>query len=212
MEVKVHDIVRFQGVESLEKSTSLPEWVREAASSQNFGVVRRMAVSNQIVPIGLRGTSRDQRVGTFIEKDNILEVIKPTDLVERIDFYEEQSYYSSLKKIQDQFRVLDLLWGPTGSVGFELATSITVTSKTSDIDLSIYLNKLEDNLLEEVNAILNSLDKKIDIQIEVPGIGAILLYDYIKNASTGFIVRTQFGPQLCKIDCSGLIRPIEMVI
>ncbi len=211
MEVKVHDIVKFQGVESLEKSAPIPEWLGETASSKNFGVVRRMAISNQIVPIGLRGTTRDQRVGSFIKKDNILDVIKPTELVERIDLYKEQSYYSSLKKIRDEFNGMGLLWGPTGSVGFELATSIIVTSEKSDIDLSLFLNHVDYDLLKEVDGVLDCLDRRIDVQIELPEIGAILLKDYLNNASSGFIVRTQYGPQLCKVD-SGKIKPVEMVI
>lgn len=211
MGIMVHDIVKFSNIECLEKIIPFPDWVHSTASSLQYGVVRRMPITNQKVPIGLRGVTRDQRFGTFIHENNIIEVIKPTSLVSRIDQFQGQNYYYSLERIREEFNKLKVSWGPTGSVGFELATSIMVTSPNSDIDLSIYLDKIENDILKEVGDFIVTLNQRIDVQIEVPMLGAVLLQDYLNNKETGFIVRTQYGPQICKVN-QGRIIPIEISI
>ncbi|MEK9196953.1 malonate decarboxylase holo-ACP synthase [Ureibacillus sp. 179-F W5.1 NHS] len=199
MEVKVHDIVKFNNLDQLEPISVIPEWVYDAQSAANYGVVRRMPVSNQLIPIGLRGNSREQRFGTFIHENHVVEVITPNSLVNRIDRFNNKFYYPILNEIRDQFQKFDLIWGPTGSIGFEIATSINVTTGKSDIDLSIYVDSIEESLLEEVGKCLNGFSKPIDVQVEVPNIGAFLLKDYLSNKDQGFIVRTAFGPHLCRI-------------
>jgi len=211
MEIMVHDIVKFSNIECLEKFVPFPDWVLSTTSSLEYGVVRRMPISNQKVPIGLRGVTRDQRFGTFIKEENIIEIIKPPSLVDRIEQFQEQHYSNSLERIREEFNKHKLLWGPTGSIGFELATSIKVTSTNSDIDLSIYVDKLEYDFLKEIGDFLNTLNQRIDVQMEVPSLGAVLLQDYLNNSKTGFIVRTNFGPQMCKIE-QGRLIPVEISI
>lgn len=199
MEVKVHDIVKFNNLDQLEPISVIPDWVYDAQSAANYGVVRRMPISNQLIPIGLRGNSREQRFGTFIHENHVVEVMTPNSLVNRIDRFNDKFYYPILNEIRDQFQKFDLIWGPTGSIGFEIATSINVTTGKSDIDLSIYVETIEESLLEEVGKCLNGFSKPIDVQVEVPNIGAFLLKDYLNNKDQGFIVRTAFGPHLCRI-------------
>lgn len=199
MEIKVHDIVEFECIEKLYDSTSFPTWVVKSPEAANYGVVRRMATSKGNVPIGLRGKTREQRVGTFIQQQEILRVITPETLTNRIDEQEQQIYYSSLRNIREEFLKLNLSWGPTGSVGFEIATSHKVTSTNSDIDISIYINEINPHLLVEVNQFIDQLEFRIDAQVEIPQLGAFLLNDYVKHSESGFIVRTPFGPQLCKV-------------
>lgn len=197
MEIKVHDIVEFESIESLEKTIRFPEWIKSVPASQNFGVVRRMPIMNHIVPIGLRGETREQRFGTFIHASKILQVITPESLVDCIDEFKERIYFSAFKRIKEEFAKLQLRWGPTGSVGFELATSITVTTSSSDIDICIYLEQIDKELLTEVNTFLETLDKRIDVQVEISSIGAFLLKDFLMHENIGFLLRTPFGPQLC---------------
>jgi len=199
MEIKVHDIVEFACIEKLKDYTSLPPWVVNSPEAANYGVVRRMATSKDIVPIGLRGKTREQRAGTFIHKQEILRVITPESLINQMDKHEQQIYYSSLRKIREEFLKLNLTWGPTGSVGFEIATSHKVTSTNSDIDISIYIKEIDHHLLVEVNQFIDKLEFRIDAQVEIPQLGAFLLNDYVKHSESGFILRTPFGPQLCNV-------------
>lgn len=199
MEIKVHDIVKFTNIDKLKHFTVVPDWVFNTKSASNYGVVRRMPISNKLIPIGLRGKSREQRFGTYIHEENIVEVITPNSLVKYIDEFSDRIYYPILKSIRDEFSKLHLSWGPTGSIGFEMATNINVTSIRSDIDMTLYIESIDEELLTEVGRFINTFDKQIDVQIEIPIIGAFLLNDYTRNNETGFIIRTPFGPQLCSL-------------
>ncbi len=199
MEIKVHDIVQFETINHIETSIKLPDWVKDAPASQNFGVVRRMPITNKTVPIGLRGDTREKRFGAFIQESNIIELITPDSLVGRIDQFDDRLYFSALNTIKEEFEKDKLIWGPTGSVGFEIATSIPVTTTNSDIDICLYLEQIDTELLEKIGGFLESLDRRIDVQVEIPFIGAFILNDYLKNRDAGFIVKTKFGPHLCMI-------------
>lgn len=199
MDIKVHDLVQFKTIADLENPLNVPDWVKNAPASQKFGVVRRMPITNKTVPIGLRGDTREKRHGAFIHESNIVQVITPESLVNRIEQFKDQIYYPALKDIKDEFEKHHLTWGPTGSVGFEIATAIPVTSPTSDIDICVYVDEIDTALLGEVGHFLESRNRRIDVQVEVPAIGAFLLNDYLNSAETGFIVRTKFGPHLCTI-------------
>ncbi|HWL11502.1 MAG TPA: malonate decarboxylase holo-ACP synthase [Ureibacillus sp.] len=199
MEIKVHDLVQFETIADLENSLNVPDWVKHAPASQNFGVVRRMPITNKIIPIGLRGDTRDKRHGAFIDESKIVQIITPQSLVNRIEQFKDQIYYPALKDIKDEFEKHNLTWGPTGSVGFEIATGIPVTSPTSDIDICVYVDEIDTEQLRVIGHFLESRNRRIDVQVEVPAIGAFVLNDYLKSAETGFIVRTKFGPHLCII-------------
>lgn len=202
MEIKVHDIVQFKTIEDIENVIGHPDWVKDAPAAKNFGVVRRMPITNKLVPIGLRGNTREQRYGAFLHENKIMQVISPVSLVHRIEIegLGNRIYYPALYSIKDEFEKYKLAWGPTGSVGFEIATSISATTPNSDIDICLYLNEIDTDLLVKVGRFLEGLDRRIDSQVEIPSIGAFLLNDYLKHAKTGFIVKTNFGPHLCTIE------------
>lgn len=197
MEIKVHDIVKFESIDVLEKTTPIPDWVFNAPAAKNYGVVRRMPIMDDMVPIGLRGNTREQRFGTFIHKSRIVEVMTPIELVDRIEGYTNEIHLPTLKKIKQAFEQFNLRWGPTGSVGFELATGISVTTERSDIDVCIYMDAIDRELLVEVGKFLKTLERRVDVQVELASVGAFLLHDFLKHEKLGFVIRTPFGPQLC---------------
>ncbi|WP_342580820.1 malonate decarboxylase holo-ACP synthase [Ureibacillus sp. FSL W7-1570] len=197
MELKVHDIVKWESIDHLEKTTPIPDWVYDAPAAKNYGVVRRMPIMNGMVPIGLRGSTREQRFGTFIHQSHIVEVMTPVDLVDRIEGYANEIHLPPLKKIKEAFEQFNLRWGPTGSVGFELATGISVTTERSDIDVCIYMDAIDRELLAEAGKFLETLGRRIDVQVELASVGAFLLNDFLKHEKSGFVLRTPFGPQLC---------------
>lgn len=195
--MKVHDIVKWESIDHLEKTTPIPDWVYDAPAAKSFGVVRRMPIMNDMVPIGLRGNTREQRFGTFIHKSRIVEVMTPIELVDRIEGYTNEIHLPTLKKIKQAFEQFNLRWGPTGSVGFELATAISVTTERSDIDVCIYMEEIDRELLIEVGKFLETLERRVDVQVEMASVGAFLLHDFLKHEKLGFVIRTPFGPQLC---------------
>ena len=199
MEINVHDIVQFASINDIENPLQPPHWVKDAPASQNFGVVRRMPITDNRIPVGLRGKTREERYGAFLHQSKVLQVITPVSLRNRFDDFKEKIYFPALNKVKEEFSKYDLLWGPTGSVGFEIATSIEVTSPNSDIDICLYLDQIDRELLVKIGHFLEGLDRRIDVQVEIPTIGAFLLNDYLKSEKTGFIIRTKFGPHLCSI-------------
>lgn len=200
MEINVHDIVRFSSVHQLNEQKLIPTWVAHSPAATSYGVVRRAPITKQLVPIGLRGNARHERYGTVIDKQYILEIFTPYSLLKQLEHFKNNRFYSLLNAIRHKFDPYNIKWGPTGSVGFELATGIQVTSITSDLDLLICLEVIDEVLLHEISNLLANSRMTIDPQIEIPGIGAFLLKDYLKNKESGFILRTYYGPQLCKID------------
>ncbi|MFZ4199268.1 malonate decarboxylase holo-ACP synthase [Lysinibacillus sp. NPDC056220] len=200
MEINVHDILKFTDIHQLNDHTAIPAWVTRSIESTSYGVVRRAPIMNQLVPIGLRGNARHERFGTSINQQYILDITTPCSLITRLDFFKNNRFYSLLKEIRYKFDSYKIKWGPTGSVGFELATGIQVTTTTSDLDLLICLEVIDEKLLHEISNLLVSSHITIDAQIEIPGLGAFLLNDYVENKERGFIIRTLYGPQLCKID------------
>ena len=198
MEMKVHDIVRFHTIEHLVHFTEIPAWIAHAKSAQNYAVVRRIPITEK-VPIGLRGNSRKERHACFINREAILEIIRPTDLVAKISSGRAEHYMSTLNDVKRIIAKHRLLWGPTGSIGFELATGIKVTNPYSDYDIAIYIEEIDIAVLKKLFISLNSLETKLDVQIELKNVGSFILLDFIKNYSSGFLIRTIHGPQLWKV-------------
>ncbi len=172
MEINVHDIVKFSSINQLIGLTTIPIWVAHSQAATCYGVVRRAPITNQLVPIGLRGSARHERYGAKIQKQYILEIIAPDSLIEPLDNFKNKRFYSLLNDIRHKFNPYKINGGPTGSVGFELATGIHVTSITSDLDLLIHMEVIDEVLLHEIGNLLADSRIIIDPQIEIPGIGA----------------------------------------
>jgi phosphoribosyl-dephospho-CoA transferase len=76
---------------------------------------------------------------------------------------------------------LGLAWGPTGSVGFELATGVPSTGVASDLDVVIRAPQpwsLE--YAREMADCLNRLPARVDAQLDVPA-GAVALDEYARG-------------------------------
>jgi phosphoribosyl-dephospho-CoA transferase len=93
------------------------------------------------------------------------------------------------------------LWGPAGSVGFELATGRPTATASSDLDLVVELARPEliaDTALPLWNA-LAALPVRVDVLLEVPP-GAIALSEYVRvrarDSHRSFVLRTPTGPRL----------------
>jgi phosphoribosyl-dephospho-CoA transferase len=92
-------------------------------------------------------------------------------------------------------RALDFTWGPTGSVGYELATGIAAVTATSDIDLVVRApHEVSRQRARLLLVELASLPIRIDVQIETPS-GAIALAEYVAGG-TQIAFRTVDGPRL----------------
>jgi phosphoribosyl-dephospho-CoA transferase len=195
-DLQVHDLLQIDP-DSLLGNTA-PSWVNQALSSCPWVVVRRARASAGEIAVGVRGDTRSQRWGGFLSKDLIGKVVRPADLllVEQSSIPRLTPAMKMLQQVIDRWRDLTLPWGPTGSVGFELATGSPVTSETSDLDIAIRAPARI--TVERARALWQrvvGLPTRVDIRIETPQCG-FSLQEYACTSSTRILLHYPDGKRL----------------
>ncbi|MBN3763969.1 malonate decarboxylase holo-ACP synthase [Burkholderia sp. Ac-20365] len=196
---QAHDIVRLRRLESFDNE---PVWVRNAFARAPFAVVRRAQAAERWLAIGLRGAARNERYGTWARHDDIEAVFAP----EALDSSRLESTRATLPVFvalealrRDTTCLGSLVWGPTGSVGFELATGKPTATATSDLDLLIRMpNYLSHDEARRIQVMLDEhathADIRIDAQLETPA-GGVALAEYASGKAR-VMARHASGPQL----------------
>jgi phosphoribosyl-dephospho-CoA transferase len=180
MELNAHDLLEVRNEHNLVIDSSVPDWVFQSLRKAPFVVVRRGAHIQDMAPVGIRGELRSQRFAAFLPFDQIKARITPEQIAED-KIWEQNGRMQSINAIRSLPTVQQILsrynvtWGPTGSVGFELASRVSSASADSDLDLVIKTSKLlplstAQNILKELNAV----PVRVDIQLEI-STGAISL-------------------------------------
>jgi phosphoribosyl-dephospho-CoA transferase len=195
-DLKVHDLLQIDPDSLL--GVTAPSWVNQALSSCPWVVVRRARASAGEIAVGVRGDTRSQRWGGFLSKDLIGKVVRPADLllVEQSSIPRLTPAMKMLQQVIDRWRDLTLPWGPTGSVGFELATGSPVTSETSDLDIAIRAPARI--TVERARALWQrvvGLPTRVDIRIETPQCG-FSLQEYACTSSTRILLHYPDGKRL----------------
>lgn len=187
---------------------SVPDWVSTSLCETPFVVVRRAAFDatrsqrDDMIAVGVRGYSREQRFGAFISTDTINRVISPADIV--LSFTDSlprakgttSGALLALESLKNLWHCHDLAWGPGGSVGFELVTKRPSITDSSDLDIVIYADEpipVSDlrNYLDDLSA----LNINVDAQIETPS-SAFSLAEYVREHPKSILLKTPAGPML----------------
>jgi phosphoribosyl-dephospho-CoA transferase len=85
------------------------------------------------------------------------------------------------------------VWGPVGSVGYQLATGLRVTTNESDVDVLIRCEVPPDRqLLSAVRDIARKRTARLDVTLEGPP-GAVALEELHAHA---VLLKTSRGPRL----------------
>jgi phosphoribosyl-dephospho-CoA transferase len=192
VEIRPHDILRIAG-----DSVCVTGDARQALEcfhATPWVVVRRASCEQGRIPIGIRGNLRSERFAGFAEPTAVREVLPPESL--RVSSAtRDLPAFAALAALQQCREYLALAWGPTGSVGFELATGVAVVRETSDLDVllrfPLQLSVEKAHALYEVS---QELPCAIDIQVETP-YGAFALAEYLSSPDM-ILLRTLNGPQL----------------
>jgi phosphoribosyl-dephospho-CoA transferase len=191
-----HDLLRLPGARV--PHPDAPPWVSNALSVTPWVVVRRAAAPTGRIAVGVRGTSRSERYATAVDPDDVCELVAPEDLTNVMAHGRRQ--LAAMRTLDTLRPVLDdtgLAWGPTGSVGFELATAIPAATPESDLDLLVRVPRDVSAALTLVAALhrqFRSLAVKVDCQVETPA-GAVALAELV-DGSSDVMVRTAAGPRL----------------
>ena len=187
-----HDLLRVIGPAAL--PADAPAWAVHALSGTPWVVVRRDRAHDGYLPVGVRGATRSERYGTFVAAADVLETAPPETLVDVPG--RDLPAIRALRSLRPLLDDAGLAWGPTGSVGFELATGHPAATSTSDLDLLIRLSEIRGALpaLVSLNHGFGSVECRVDCQVETP-CGAAALTE-LTDGRPEVMVRTSEGPRL----------------
>jgi len=148
-----------------------------------YVVVRRGPALAGGVPVGVRGPVRSLRWASHLDAPGIGALISPEDLV-RDGVRARPGRAALIPALQALAPVAAWLaewgcvWGPTGAVGFELASGWPATTVASDLDVLIRRPlRLE---RAEARAILRGVQRapvRVDLQLDTPA-GLVALAEY----------------------------------
>lgn len=190
-----HDLVCLASPSSLVFRQQAPEWVDAAIQRAPYLVIRRAHVDNGLLPVGIRGSARSERFAACLPEYAIQAVVLPEDTAASRNWKTSPPTIPislALDLVEDLFR--EFTWGPTGSVGFQLASGSAVTTSESDLDILVRTPyRLSQETAQRLQRALTASPVRVDVQLETPA-GAVALSDYA-HRSDQFLVRTLDGPR-----------------
>jgi phosphoribosyl-dephospho-CoA transferase len=189
-----HDLLRLSDRAAQSLPIDAPVWTRDALRAAPWVVVRRSPARDGFIPVGIRGTTRAQRHPWWVTPDQIRHTVTPEDLsVVDPPASRDLPAMRTLAAVRATLRDTDIDWGPTGSVGFELATGIPAATPESDLDL-VLRAPADPALLAALHHRLTSLDTRVDCLVETCS-GAIALAELVSDNGE-ILMRTTAGPRL----------------
>ena len=198
----VHDLLRLRNVDDLHWEESHPDWSSAALHRAPWVVVRRTRARSDLLPVGVRGDVRHQRAAAWLPIHAVDHVVTPQILARQRTWYGRPR-----TKLLPALLVLDAaaaileeqgygdLWGPGGSVGFELASGVPSVSAQSDLDL--VLDAPEPIEVRDAAALFTALERlsaRVDLLLETP-LGAVAVSEYASGKRM-LLLRTPAGPRL----------------
>jgi len=204
--MRAHDLLQISGVADLVYvGSELPEkrcplWVERSLQEAPFVVVRRANLFDGMIPVGVRGSLRQQRSAAYLAPESIRNRITPEKLAANRGWLangrtEEIPGLKVLAGIEEMLANSPLAYGPTGSIGFELASGLPAATSTSDLDLLIRApERLPMPVAQELITVFSGSPCRVDAQLETPR-GAISLAEYARGR-TPLLLRQNGGPVL----------------
>ena len=196
--MRPHDLLRLKPGAMLE-DTEAPAWVVESLVLAPFVVVRRGEIHAGLVPVGIRGSTRAQRYPASVHADDVATVVTPEALAASGSWHTHSRgalpAFAALDRVADAAVALNLIWGPGGSVGFELASGLAVVREDSDLDVIVRPTTQHSHAdLERFAHAVNDPAARVDIVIEGAQ-GAVALQEWLHSPQR-VLIKTANGPQL----------------
>src|SRR5258705_10220241 len=195
--VRVHDLLWISKDAEL-CSSHQPAWLRDALKRSPVVVVRRAEAPPGLIPVGIRGLAREQRHATFLRKDDVLACRTPESLVAEQVWHEFSPtlplpLLDALKVVSEFSKRKHLVWGPIGSVGYQLATGMPSASFASDLDLLVRCDDLLSHTCLQTLHAIQPGHVRLDVILEGPQ-GAVALQEYLQNPQA--LIKTVRGPRI----------------
>jgi phosphoribosyl-dephospho-CoA transferase len=198
--------VRISAIQRLRSQDPRPDWAAATLAEAPWVVVRRAPTRSPWIPVGVRGAARWQRWAAWIAEGDLVERLTPESLTARLTgvcatrrskapaLAAGAAFHATVRSDD-----APLIWGPTGSVGFELASGQPTATAASDLDALVRCPAPVSRA--QVQAWADAFAKaaspfgvRCDILLETPQ-GAVALADYAKGLGT-VMLRTPAGPRL----------------
>ena len=197
---RVHDLLQIDAHALATDSVSRPQWATETLICCPWVVVRRGQAAAGQISVGVRGAARSERWAGCCSKTPIKKIVRPEELLaiarSSSTHIDRTPALKALREVIESWRDLSLPWGPTGSVGFELATGHPVTTEASDLDLAVRAtNRIDTERALFLGDRLAGLQVKVDVRVETPMCG-FSLDEYAHASSARILLRYPDGLRL----------------
>ncbi|WP_229213357.1 MULTISPECIES: malonate decarboxylase holo-ACP synthase [unclassified Duganella] len=196
-----HDLLWAADPRDLTVMAPLPHWIDADWLTCAPVVVRReSAPGTAPIPVGIRGQARNERHQTYLARKSVIRSVKPEMLARAMAcglmaFHREFAALRTLQVLAPQLDAMGLVWGPTGGVGFELASGLPVLRPDSDLDLVVRAAApLSVEIADALRAMNRSAGCRLDIQIDT-GHGAFALMEWRADCRQ-ILLKTDSGPLL----------------
>jgi phosphoribosyl-dephospho-CoA transferase len=196
---QVHDLLEIESGSLATGSIAQPPWVRRMLIDCPWVVVRRALAPAGYIAVGVRGASRSERWGGYCAARHVKRIARPADLLalrRGAAHVHRAPALMALGEVVKKWRGVPFLWGPTGGVGFELATGRAVTTEASDLDLAIRAPSPIG--VEQARRLWNRVSKlrtKVDVRVETPLCG-FSLEEYACASPAPILLRFPDAPRM----------------
>jgi len=200
-----HDLLFPRRHYAFDAGSAAPGWLDAGWIAQAPLVVRRAPSTPAAVPVGARGPQRNQRCAGHLPLDAIARRVTPEVLARAVlgpggpalDLHTAATglpCIAALIKLAPRLRDLGLDWGPTGGVGFWLASGLTVLRPASDLDLLVRAPQpLSPDVAEALRVLVMAAGCRVDVQVDTGG-GGFALMEYLRGGR--MMLKTAGGPLL----------------
>jgi phosphoribosyl-dephospho-CoA transferase len=192
-----HDLLRLV-IDVRELPAEAPSWVHEALQRASWVVVRRAPTTRGQIPVGVRGQTRAERYAMTVPSAVVAHIVTPEELSgSAVHTDRDMPALRALRAVRPILNRTGMAWGPTGSVGFELATKMPTATATSDLDLVVRVTGIDNAVLQRLSnlcARLGDSPAEVDCQVDTP-LGAISLTEIV-SASPYLMAKRSSGPVL----------------
>jgi len=133
-----HDLLRLHPRASLIFDAPAPDWVAVCLAETPWVVVRLGETRGGLIPIRVRGPAREQRHDALISASSFAYRSTPEDLAgRRCEPWRAAQVpaLAALARVDPVLTRRGCVWGPTGSIAFELATRLPASTPACDLDL-----------------------------------------------------------------------------
>ena len=192
---QVHDLLQIHPALPISGCVAEPTWVEKTLLGCPWVVVLRAQTSVGRIAIGVRGAARSERWGAFCHGSQVRTIVRPEQLLPSSC---RTPALRTFHEIRERWADLALSWGPTGSVGFELASGRRVTTEASDLDLVIRAPQRIS--VDRARSLLDrtlGLGTRVDVRVETP-LCDFALAEYALDPSPRILLRYAEGARLGK--------------